>query len=69
MELIIETDGLFHLIKLTEQMMEHIKLLNQVDCFELCDIIRLEFTTYLEAPFNKHVINNGTGNLYGCICK
>lgn len=68
MELIIETDGLFHLVKLTEKMMEHIKLLNQVDCFELCNIVRLEFTTYYE-PFNKYLMNNGTGNLYGCICK
>ena len=69
MELIIQTEGLFHLVKVTKEMMEHIKLLNQVDCFELCDIIRLEFTTYHDEPFNKHVMNDGSGNLYGCICK
>ena len=69
MELIIQTDGTYHLVEVTKQMMEHIKLFNTVDCFDLCDIIRLEFTTYHEAPFNQHVMNDGTGNFYGCICK
>lgn len=69
MELIIQTDGTYHLIEVTKQMMEHIKLFSTVACFDLCDIIRLEFTTYHDEPFNQHVMNDGTGNFYGCICK
>jgi hypothetical protein len=50
-------------------MMEHISLLVEVSCFDLCDIIRLEFTTYHEPPFNRHVMNDGSGDFYGCICR
>ena len=50
-------------------MMEGIELLSKVDCFELCDILRLHLTTYYEAPFNVHVMNDGSGNLMGCICR
>ena len=69
MELIILNDGMFQLIPLSKQMMEHVSLLAKVDCFELCDILRLKLTTYLDAPFNQHVMNDGSGNFYGCICK
>ena len=69
MELIILNDGLYQLIPVTKQMMEGIVITAKVDCFDLCDIIRLEFTTYHDAPFNQHVMNDETGNFYGCICK
>ena len=36
--------------------------------FDLCDILRLHLTTYHEPPFNVHVMNDGSGYLYGCIC-
>ncbi len=49
--------------------MEHVSLLAKVDCFELCDILRLKLTTYLDAPFNQHVMKDGSGDFYGCICK
>ena len=49
--------------------MEHVSLLAKVNCFELCDILRLKLTTYLDAPFNQHVMNDGSGDFYGCICK
>jgi len=50
-------------------MTKGIKLLDDVDCFDLCDILRLYLTTYHEAPFNVHVMNDGSGDFYGCICK
>ena len=49
-------------------MLEHIKIMAQVDCFDLCEIIRIEFTTYHDAPFNRHVMNDGSGDFFGCIC-
>ena len=69
MELIIQNDGLFQLLPVTKEMMEHISLLVKVDCFDLCDIVRLKLTTYHDAPINRHVMNDGSGDLFGCICK
>jgi len=69
MEIIILSDGLFHLVEVTKEMTKGIELLSTIDCFDLCDILRLHLTTYHEAPFNVHVMNDGSGNLMGCICK
>ena len=69
MELIILNDGLYQLIPLTKQMMEGIVITAEVDCFDLCDIIRLKFTTYADYPLNAHVMNDGSGDFFGCICR
>ena len=69
MELIIEADGVFTLVKVTKDMLNHIKILADVDCFSLCDIIRIEFTDYLDYPLNKHLMKDGSGYFYGCICR
>jgi hypothetical protein len=68
MDLILLNDGLYQLVAVTKQMMEGISLLAEVDCSDLCDILRLHLTTYHEPPFNVHVMNDGSGYLYGCIC-
>ena len=49
--------------------MEHMLLSVKVDCFELCEIVRLNFTTYHDYPINQHVMKDGTGDFIGCICK
>ena len=67
MSLIILTDGLYHLVPVTKQMMAGIELFNEVDLFELCDILRLKLTTYHDYPMNRHVMNDGSGDFYGCI--
>jgi len=67
MELIILNDGLYQLIPVTKQMMEGIELFNEVDLFELCDILRLKLTTYHDYPINRHVMNDGSGDFYGCM--
>ena len=70
MDLIILTDGMYHLVEVTKQMTAGIELFAKIDCFDLCDILRLKFTTYMDYPFNQHVMNDGSGgNFYGCICK
>ena len=69
MEIILLNDGLYQLVEVTKEMTKGIKLLDDVDCFDLCDILRLYLTTYHEAPFNVHVMNDGSGDFYGCICK
>ncbi len=68
MELIIQNDGLYQLVPVTKEMMEHISLLVKVDCMELCEIIRLKLTGYLDS-LNLHVMKDGSGYFYGCICK
>ena len=68
MELIIQDDGVFKLIEVTKQMLDHLTILSDVDCFSLCDIIRLEFTEYLDSH-NKHFMKDGSGYFYGCICR
>ena len=68
MELIIQNDGLYQLVVVTKEMMEHILLLAEVDCMDLCEILRLKLTTYADS-LNLHIMNDGSGNFYGCICK
>jgi len=69
MELILLNDGLYSLVSVTKEMMEGVKIMEEVDCFDLCDILRLYLTTYYDAPYNVHVMNDGTGHFYGCICR
>ena len=68
MDLIILNDGLYSLVPVTKAMMQGIEILTKVDCFDLCDILRLKLTTYHDAPFNRHVMNDGSGDFNGCIC-
>ena len=67
MDLIILNEGLYQLVPLTKQMMEHMSLLVKVDCFDLCDIVRLKLTEY-DDVLNSHVMKDGSGDLMGCIC-
>ena len=68
MELILLNDGLYSLISVTKEMIKGIELVSEVDCFDLCDILRLHLTTYHDYPVNVHEMKNGTGYFYGCIC-
>ena len=66
--ILLNNDELYKLVAVTKEMMEGISLLADVDCFDLCDILRVHLTTYHE-PWNVYVMNDGTGYLYGCVCK
>lgn len=54
MDLIILVDGLYHLVPVTKEMLQNISISKGVDCFDLCNIIRENFT------FKQQ--------FYGCIC-
>jgi len=62
---------MYHLVPVTKEMMEGVSLINKIliDCFDLCDILRLKLTTYASDPMNVHVMNDGSGDFFGCICK
>ena len=67
MDLIIYNDGLYQLIQVTEKMLEDVVILQDLSCYDLCDILRLKLTTYVES-MNIHMMNNGSGNFIGCMC-
>ena len=67
MELIILNEDLYQLIPVTKQMLEGIVLTDKVDCFELCDILRLKLTGYVN-ELNLHIMNDGS-TFVGCMCR
>ena len=67
MELIILNDGLYQLIPVSKTMMEHISLLGEVSCMDVCEILRLKLSGYADT-LNLHIMNDGSGNLIGCVC-
>ena len=69
MDLIILIDGFYSLVPVTKIMLEDIKLVMEVNCFQLCDILRIKLSTYATDPLNAHVMNDGSGDFFGCICK
>ena len=68
MDLIILNDGLYQLIPVTKKMLEGVEILSEISCFDLCDILRLHLTGYAES-INVHMMNDGSGYFYGCICR
>ena len=67
MDLIILNDGLYQLISVTKQMLEGIELISEINCFDLCDILRLKLTGYVDT-LNLHIMKDGTA-MIGCMCR
>ncbi len=67
MDLIILNDGLYQLIPVTKKMLEGIELISEINCFDLCDILRLKLTGYVDT-LNLHIMHDGSA-LVGCICR
>ena len=68
MDLIILNDGLYQLIPVTKKMLEGIELISEINCFDLCDILRLKLTGYVDT-LNLHIMNDGSGSMIGCMCR
>ena len=68
MELIILNDGLYQLIPVTKQIMEGIVITAEVNCFDLCDILRIKLTGYVDT-LNLHIMKDGSGSFVGCMCR
>ena len=68
MDLIIWNGDLYQLIPVTKQMMDGIVLTSNVDCFDLCEILRLKLTGYIDT-LNLHIMNDGSGDWIGCMCR
>ena len=54
MDLIIFTEGLYHLVPVTKTMLAGLEIPKSVDCFDLCEIIRENFINKKE--------------FFGCYC-
>jgi|TARA_R100001463_G_scaffold9709_1_gene29054 hypothetical protein len=67
MELIILNDGLYQLLPVTKEIMEGIVITAEVSCLDLCEILRAKLTGYADT-INLHVMKDGSGYFYGCVC-
>ncbi len=61
-------DGVYQLIPVTKKILEGIVLTENIDCFDLCDILRLKLTGYVDT-LNLHIMNDGSGSWIGCMCR
>ena len=67
MDLIILNDGLYQLIPVTSKILEDISLVSKIDCFDLCEILRLKLSGYVDT-LNFHIMKDGSV-LIGCMCR
>ena len=68
MELIIWDGELYQLIPVTKKIMEGIVITAEVTCFDVCEILRLKLTGYVDT-LNLHIMNDGSGDFIGCMCR
>ena len=68
MEIIVLNDGLYQLLPVSKQILDGIVLTNEISCFDLCDILRLKLTGYVDT-LNLHIMNDGSGSFIGCMCR
>jgi hypothetical protein len=59
---------MYYLMPVTKQIMDGIVLTSDVSCLDLCDILRLKLTGYVDT-LNLHIMKDGTGSLIGCMCR
>ena len=70
MDMIILTDGMYHLVPVTKEILESIKLFDDTVMYaDLCDVLRIKLSTYYDYPINRHMMNDGSGDFFGCIWK
>ena len=67
MDLIILNEGIYQLIPVTSKILEDISLVSKIDCFDLCEILRLKLSGYVDT-LNLHIMKDGSV-LIGCMCR
>ena len=68
MDIIIFNDGVYQLIPITKEILDGIVLTSEVSCIDLCNILREKLAGYVSS-LNLHIMNDGSGNFIGCMCK
>ena len=67
MDLIILNEGIYQLIPVTSKILEDILIVSKIDCFDLCEILRLKLSGYVDT-LNLHIMKDGSA-LVGCMCR
>ena len=68
MDIIVLNDGLYQLLPVSKQILDGIVLTNEISCLDLCDILRLKLTGYVDS-INLHLMNDGSGTWIGCMSR
>ena len=68
MDIIVLNDGMYQLLPISKQILDGIVLTNEISCLDLCDILRLKLTGYVDS-INPHIMNDGSGTWIGCMCR
>ena len=68
MDIIVLNDGMYQLLPVSKKILEGIVLTSEISCLDLCDILRLKLTGYVDS-INLHIMNDGSGTWIGCMCK
>ena len=68
MDIIVLNDGMYPLLPVSKQILDGIVLTSEISCLDLCDILRLKLTGYVDS-INLHIMNDGSGTWIGCMCK
>ena len=68
MDIIVLNDGLYQLLPVSKQILDGIVLTSEISCLDLCDILRLKLSGYVDS-INLHLMNDGSGSFVGCMCK
>ena len=68
MDIIVLNDGMYQLLPVSKQILEGIVLTSEISCLDLCDIVRLKLSGYVDS-INLHLMNDGSGSFVGCMCK
>ena len=68
MDIIVLNDGMYQLLPVSKQILDGIVLTSELSCLDLCDILRLKLSGYVDS-INLHLMNDGSGSFVGCMCK
>ena len=68
MDIIVLNDGMYQLLPVSKQILNGIVLTSEISCLDLCDILRLKLSGYVDS-INLHLMNDGSGSFVGCMCK
>ena len=68
MDIIVLNDGMYQLLPVSKQILDGIVLTSEISCLDLCDILRLKLSGYVDS-INVHLMNDGSGSFVGCMCK
>ena len=67
MDIIVLNDGIYQLIPVSKQILDGIALTSEISCLDLCDILRLKLTGYVD-KLNLHIMEDGSV-MVGCMCR